>query len=141
NSETLVIRHSDDGCLTIPRESFNADLFGIHGFVGLEIIQGAAGTPCPCAQRTPVIHLSRLALVAQADDALRQTRPVVGLNADGSDDRIAPSPGKNLSLPARCTGTWGSAAWRARTRPGKPEFHDHRHGAGSARWCRQRQLD
>src|SRR5207248_2909194 len=73
----------------------------VHGFVGLEIIEGAAGAPGPGTQRSPIIQLARLALVHQTDDAARQAGAIVCLNAGGSDDGIAPAFGQNLLLPGR----------------------------------------
>ena len=81
--EALVVRHGDQGRLAIARVAFDADLPGVHGLVGFEIIERAAGAPGPGAQRAPIVGLARLAFVAQADDALRQARAVVGLNAAG----------------------------------------------------------
>src|SRR5262245_65710690 len=91
DGETLVVGHRDQRGFPITRKPLDADLFGVHRFVGLEIIERAARAPGPGAQRPPVIWLARLALVAQADDALRQTCAVVGLNAGRNDDGVAPA--------------------------------------------------
>ena len=91
--KTRVVRHRDEGCLAVARVAFDADLFGVHGLVGLEIIERAAGAPGPGAQRAPIVRLARLALVDQTDDALRQTRAVVGLDAAGGQWR-SPSPSR-----------------------------------------------
>src|SRR6266850_4551602 len=82
----------------------------VHGFVGFEIIQRAAGAPGPRAQRTPIVQLAGLTLVHQPDDAVRQTCAVVRLYAAGRQDRVAPTFRQNLLLP-------GGSGWsRRRTR-------------------------
>src|SRR2546429_10002876 len=50
NSEALVIRHRNERSFAVARESFDADLFGVNGFIGLEIIESAARAPSPYAQ-------------------------------------------------------------------------------------------
>src|SRR5882724_9033821 len=105
NGETLIIGHSDDGGLTISRVPFNADFFGIHGFIGKEIIQRAAGAPRPGAECAPVIRLAVLAFVHQPDDALCQSRPIVCLDTVGNENGIAPAFRENLLLPG--WGGWG----------------------------------
>ena len=54
---------------------------GVHGGIGLEVIEPARRAPGPGAQRAPVVRLARLALVDQADDAFGQAGAVVGLDA------------------------------------------------------------
>jgi len=54
DGETLVIGHGHDRSLTIARVALQADLLGVHGFVGFKIIQDAAGAPGPGTQRTPI---------------------------------------------------------------------------------------
>src|SRR5205823_11820431 len=128
----VVVRHANDGRLAPTRVAFQRDATGIHGLIGLEVIQGAAGTPGPGAQDTPIVELARLALVDQADDALVQTGAVVGLNAAGVEDGVAPALGQNLLLPG---GTRGCRRERpTRTAPAggeaaEAELHDHRHRA------------
>ena len=66
-----IVGHGDERGLAVAGVAFDADLFGVDGFVGFEIIEGAAGSPGPGAECAPVVGLARLALVAEADDALR----------------------------------------------------------------------
>ena len=80
--------------------TLEAHLFRIHGFVGLEIIDGAAHSPCPGLQHAPVVRLARPAFVHQADDALRKPGAVVGLVLVGTF-RITPAFGQHLLLPGR----------------------------------------
>ena len=79
DGEPRVVGHRDERRLAVAREPLDADLLGVDGFVGLEIVEGAAGSPGPGPQRAPVVELAGLALVAQADDALasapRRCRP------------------------------------------------------------------
>ena len=156
--ESRVVRHRDERSLAVAREPLDPDLLGVHGLVGLEVIECTAGPPCPRTQRSPIIGLAGLALVAQADDALGQARAVVGLDAVGDDDGIAPALGEKLLLPGRAaaTGAKGPAVWSCLGRrlgcslrgagppgpePAEPELHHHRHRAGRfGRGC-QRQLD
>src|SRR5262249_8817659 len=105
------------GCLAIAGVPFEANLLGVHRFVGLEIIQSTAGAPRPSPQRTPIIHLARPAFVAQTDDAFGQAGAVVGLNAVRAEDGIAPAFGENLLLPTS----------RTATRTAEAELHHHRH--------------
>ena len=64
--------------------------------IGLEIVEPARRAPRPGAQRAPVVRLARLALVDEADDAFRQARAVVGLDAGGIERRVAPAGGDQL---------------------------------------------
>ena len=93
-------RERDDGRLAPARVAFEADLFRVHGLVGLEIIQQLARAPGPRAQRTPIVHLARLTFVTQTNDAFRQTGAVVGLDAVRREKGIPPAPAQNLLLPA-----------------------------------------
>src|SRR6185503_8797256 len=110
------------------------------GLVGFEVIECAAGAPCPCAQGTPIFCLTRLALVAQADDATRQTRAVVSLNARRHDDGVSPTFLRNLLLPTRSAcGSARKTSCSRRVRSGKrvgpttaakstkAKFHHYRH--------------
>src|SRR4029453_11750893 len=83
NSEPLVIGHRDDRRFPIAGETCDTDLFGINGFVGLEVIDGPAGAPRPRAERAPVLDFTRLPFVAQTNDPARQSRTAVGLHAVG----------------------------------------------------------
>src|SRR5262245_2657789 len=97
--KALIVRHRNESGFSVARKSLDADLFCIHGFVRLEIIECAARTPCPGAQSPPILRLPRLAFVHQADDAARQPGAVVRLNAVRADDRVAPTFGEHLLLP------------------------------------------
>ena len=93
------------------------DALGVDGLVGLEVIERAARAPRPGAQRAPVVRLARLALVRQADDALRQPAAVVGLDA-GRDERWR-SPSRARAPAAATSGPrrpGGSPARRRRRR-------------------------
>src|SRR5271165_627461 len=124
--------------------ALDADLAGVNGLVGLKIIESAAGSPGPGTQRAPVVGLARLALVAQADDALGEPGSVVGLNAGGDVDGVSPAPGKQLLLP-------GGAGIRRLRRQTLHErghesgiegkFHHHRDGAGGVGGGGQRELN
>src|SRR5262249_26298897 len=89
DGEARVVCHRDDGRLAVARQALDADPFGVHRLVGLEVIQRPAGAPRPRPQRSPVVNLARLALVAQADDTARQARATVGLDAAWHEDGIA----------------------------------------------------
>ena len=71
NRQTRLVRHGDQGGLSVTREAFNAHLFGVNGFVGLEIVERTARAPSPRPERTPVVQLARLPLVDQTNDSLR----------------------------------------------------------------------
>src|ERR1019366_10619056 len=105
-----------------------------------------AGAPGPGAQNTPVVQLAGLTVIDQADDSLIQTRAVIGLNAAGVEDGIAPSLGQHLLLPGGSRWTTACRQWSTRgTAAGAEataaELHDHRHGAGGVGRGGQRQLD
>ena len=152
DGEALVIGHRDERRLAVARESLDADLLGVDGLVGLEVVEGAARAPGPGAQRAPVLRLAGLPLVAQADDPLGQPRAVVGLDAVRDDDRVAPPLGEHLLLPRRAAAAeasrrraafaWsvaglrrGRLAWRA-ARPGAepPKPNSIITGTGPWRW-------
>ncbi len=83
DGEALIVGQGDDGGFAVARMAFDADSFGIHGFIGFEVVERAACAPGPGAQCAPIVGLARLAFVDEADDALRQTGAVIGLNAGG----------------------------------------------------------
>src|SRR6187402_979262 len=84
-------RHRDECRLAVTRNSLDADLPGVHCGIRFEIIQSARRTPSPGAQRTPIVRLARLALVAQADDALGQPRAIVRLNTVRNNRGVTPA--------------------------------------------------
>ena len=104
--------------------ALEADPLGIHGFVALKIIQRTARAPGPRAQYAPIIGLTRLTLVDQTDNALRQALSVIGLNAACRELRVAPPFRQNLLLPC---GTRGCGFRSARGSWSRTEFHNHRH--------------
>src|SRR5205823_6789689 len=57
--ESRIVSHRDQRSLPVTRVSFDAHAFRINGFVALEVIERPARTPCPRAQRAPVVQLSR----------------------------------------------------------------------------------
>ena len=81
-----------------------------HMRIAAQEIHRAAGAPGPGTQRAPIIHLARLALVHQADDALGQACAVVGLDAAGIEDGIAPSQRQDLRPPVRACGLMRTAS-------------------------------
>ena len=120
DGEALVVGHRDERRLAVARVALDPDLLRVHGLVGLEVVERAARAPRPGAQRAPVVRLARLALVAQADDALRQPRAVVGLDAVGDEDRVAPALRQHLLLPASARSAAPVRAPRAGPGPARP---------------------
>src|SRR5947209_3263398 len=116
DSETLIVGHCHERCFAIARQAFDAHLFCVHGFVGLKIVERAAGTPGPCTQRAPIVKLAWLPLVAQTNNSARQTRTVVGLNRVRDNNGIAPALCQNLLLPR-----WTSRYRRSARRRWGPE--------------------
>ena len=108
DGEALVERHRDERGLAVARDAFDADLLGVDGLVGLEIVEAARGAPGPGAQRAPVVGLARLAFVDEADDALGEAGAVVGLDAGGVDGDETPAGGDELLGGGRIGGDWGS---------------------------------
>src|SRR3546814_12816753 len=53
----------------------------------------------PGTQHAPIVERPRLPLVGEPDDALRQPDAVVGLDAQGIVDDIAPAARQDLRLP------------------------------------------
>src|SRR5262249_35809468 len=72
----------------------------------------------------PVVNLTGLPFVAQANDAAGQAAAVVGLNAVGNDDGVTPTLRQNLFLPIRSAATAGR---RAESASAKANLHDDRH--------------
>ncbi len=56
DGETLVVGHGNERGLSVARETFDADLFGVNGGVGFEIVEGAAGSPGPSAECSPIVE-------------------------------------------------------------------------------------
>ena len=138
----------------VTRNAFDADFLRVHGGIGFEIIQSARRAPGPRAQRAPVIRLARLAFVDEADDAFRQSRAVVGLNAVGTDRRVTPARGDELFGRGRAgiraaASTERAEAIRGRgfagasrkVPPNATEHHQHRHGTFGVRGSDQGHLN
>ena len=106
--------------------------FASTRLIGLEIVERARRAPRPRAQRAPVVRLARLALVDEADDALRQPGAVVGLDAAGIEGRVAPAVGDQL-LGRRRIAAGGRRAEREAARPHRPLAAAP--GAGGCRDC------
>ena len=68
-------------------------------FIGFEIIEAAAGSPGPGAECAPIVEFAWLAFVDEADDAFGEAVAVVGLDAGGNVDGVAPAFGEELLLP------------------------------------------
>ena len=104
--------------------AFDADVLGVHGLVGFEIIHGAVGAPRPGAQRAPIVGFARLALVDQTDNALPQTRAVVGLNAAGFNSAkpqpLASTCAANLARAPRPVASRERRAGGPPPAPGRP---------------------
>src|SRR4051794_40613490 len=89
--EPRLKSHCDKRRLAIARDAFNADLLRIDRGIGFQIVEPARGAPSPGPQGSPIVRLSRLTAIREADDSARQPRTVVGLNAGRRDCRIAPA--------------------------------------------------
>ena len=134
DGEAGIVGHGDEGGFAVARVALDADLFGIDGFVGFEIVDAFAGAPGPGFEHTPVVGGARLAFVDEADDALDEAGAVVGLDAGGDVLRVAPASGENLLLPG---GSVGGPGDKLREALGEhlnkfftePEFHDDGYGA------------
>src|SRR5262249_35341867 len=66
-------------------------MFCINRRIRLKVIQSAAGAPSPGAQRSPIFRFAWLALVDEPNDAARDTRTIVCLNARGIEQHEAPT--------------------------------------------------
>src|SRR5678815_616875 len=82
---------------------FKRDLLRINERVLLEEIDQLARTPCPGAERAPVVDLARLTFVDKSDDALPQliVGTAVGLDAARIEIAVAPAKRDGRLLPAR----------------------------------------
>jgi hypothetical protein len=56
NGETRIVGHGDEDGIAVAGVAFEADLLGVHGFVGFKIVEGAAGSPSPRPQSAPIIE-------------------------------------------------------------------------------------
>src|SRR5581483_5794898 len=99
DGETRIIGHGDQGRFAVTRKSFNTHLCDVHGLVGFEIVERAARSPRPGAERAPIVHFARLPFVHEPDDALSQAFAVVRLHAGWNQDGVAPTLGEHLLLP------------------------------------------
>ena len=96
HGEALIEGHGDERGFAVARDAFDADMLGVDGGVGFEVVEAAARAPGPGAQRAPVVGLARLAVIDQADDAARKSRSVVGLHAGRIEEHKAPAVGDEL---------------------------------------------
>src|SRR6516164_4715385 len=92
-SESGVVCHCHQRGFTVSRYAFDPYSFGIDRLVRLQVIQSARGSPRPCAKRTPIVRLPRLAFIDESDNALRQAGAVVGLNTSRIDRCVTPTIG------------------------------------------------
>src|SRR5579859_1286500 len=115
NGETWIVGHGNQRGFSVARKTLDADLPRIHRFVGLQVVQSAAGAPSPGAQRAPIIELARLAFIGQTDNARGQTTAIIGLKAGGDDHRIAPALDQELLLPCWAAAVKGSQLRRGHT--------------------------
>src|SRR5438552_1521382 len=99
NREARIVGHRHKNSFSITRVALEPNAFCVRGFVGFEVVESAACTPGPGAQSTPIIGFSRLAFVAQANDAFVEFSAVVRLNAGGIKHGVAPAFGEHLLLP------------------------------------------
>src|SRR5207302_4251847 len=99
NGETRIVGHGEECRLAITRVAFQANLFGVDGFIGFKIVEGAAGSPGPSAECAPIIELAGLTFVDETNDAFGEARTVVRLHTYWDEEGIAPAFGKNLLLP------------------------------------------
>src|SRR5262249_33600216 len=88
--ESLIVGHRHERGLAETRDAFDPNLLRINRLICLEVVETPRRTPRPGAQRSPVIGMSRLSFVDEADDALRQSRTVVSLDAAGIDRGVSP---------------------------------------------------
>jgi hypothetical protein len=101
DGKARVERHGHEGRLAVARDTFDADMFGVHRFVGFKIVESARGAPGPGAQRAPVVRLAGLALVDQPDDPFGQAGAIVRLNASRVDVSVTPAIGDQLMCRGR----------------------------------------
>ena len=79
HGEARIVGHGDERGFAVAGDAFDADVFGVDGGIGLEIVEAAAGSPGPGAQCSPLIGSAGLTFVDQADDAAGEAGAVVGL--------------------------------------------------------------
>ena len=139
DGEALVVGHRDDGGLAVSRQALEPDVLCVDRLVGFEVVERAAGAPGPGLERAPVVELSWLPLVDQADDPARQPGAVVGLHAGRDKHRVAPTLLHQQLLPAR---SWRRRPRRRASRPRpEAEVQHHRHRACGLGRRRDGQLD
>src|SRR5580700_7026579 len=123
--------------------TFDADAFRVYRGLDFKIIESTAGSPGPGPEGPPIVELAGLSFINEANDALRETRAVIGLNAAGDQDRIAPSFRQHLLLPgwSRRRGRRGTAACAPREWSDESEFHHHGDFSGGGCGDGQDKLD
>src|SRR5262249_21718048 len=86
--------------LAIARHAGDADFRRIDTRirVGFEIVDETTDAPAPGAQRSPIVGLSRLALVGQADNAFAQPT-IISLNRVRHDRAVCPALVEGLLRP------------------------------------------
>src|SRR4030095_1130793 len=129
--ESLIIRHRNQCSFAVTRESFDTDLFCVHGLVRLEVIECTTCAPGPRTQRTPVVQLARVALIAKANYSLGKTGTIVGLNGGWNQTRVSPTLCEQLLLPCWSgRWCWGICWRRGRSKSwwkDKSKLHHHWH--------------
>jgi hypothetical protein len=99
DGETRVVGHGDQRGFAVARVAGDSDLPGIYRFIRFKIVEAATGSPCPGAERAPIVELARLAFVDEADNSFLEAIAFVGLDARGDVDGVAPALGEDLLLP------------------------------------------
>ena len=139
DGEARLVRHRHERGLPVAREPLDAHARAVDRRVGLEVVDGAAGAPGPRPERAPVFEPARLAVVGEANDAPRQPRAVVGLDARGDELGVAPALLEE-PLPPRRLGLRRRLERRVRRRPPPVVDHD-RDGPVGVGWRHDRQVD
>src|SRR5690606_29630835 len=88
--EARVICHRNEHCLAEARVTRKTDSARVHMEIRFQVIHGAARTPGPRPQCSPIIELARLSFVHEPDDAASQTRAIVWLNGYRRIQRKSP---------------------------------------------------
>ena len=94
--EPLVEGHRHQRGFAKARDALDADVLGVDGGVGFEVIESASGAPGPGTERAPVLGLARAAVIDEPDDAAAKTGSVIGLHTGGVEEDKAPAVGDEL---------------------------------------------
>ena len=99
DGEARVVGHGDERRFAVARVAFDADLLGVHGFIGLEIIEARLAPQAQARSAPQSSSLRGWPLLTRPMMPCVRPSPLSAWTLVGMIDRVAPAFGEDLLLP------------------------------------------